>query len=57
LEGLEASGEERGILKDIRKGTQDGEKEELVVRAARELQGLLACSIKSAEWSLSNRLL
>jgi len=38
LEGLEAAGYEQGILKDIWKGTQDGEKEEPVARAARELQ-------------------
>jgi len=57
LEGLEAVGEEQGILKDIWKGTRDGEKEEPVARAARELQGLLACSVKSVEWSLSDRLL
>ena len=59
LEGLEAAGEEQGILKDIRKGTQDGEKEEPVARAARELQGLeaLARSVKSVEWSLSDGLL
>jgi len=37
LEGLEAAGEEQGILKDIQKGTHDGEKEEPVARAAREL--------------------
>ena len=57
LEGLEAAGEEQGILKDIQKGTRDGEKEDLVVRAARELQGSSTCSIMSAEWSLSNGLL
>ena len=57
LEGLEAAGEEQGILKDIRKGTRDGEKEEPVVRAAKELQGSSACSVKSAEWSLSDGLL
>jgi len=57
LEGLEAAGEERGILKDIRKGTRDGEKEEPVARAVRELQGSSACSIKSAEWSLTDGLL
>ena len=28
-----------------------------MARAARELQGLSTCSVKSAEWSLSNRLL
>jgi len=57
LEGLEAAGEERGILKDIRKGTQDGEKEEPVAKAVRELQGSSARSVKSAEWSLSDGLL
>jgi len=57
LEGLEAAGEEQGILKDIQKGTRDGEKEDPVARAARELQGSSACSIKSAEWSLSDGLL
>jgi len=54
LEGLEAAGEERGILKDIQKGMQDGEKEEPVARAARELQGSSARSMKSVEWSLSD---
>jgi len=57
LEGLGAAGEEQGILKDIWKGTRDGEKEELVARAARELQGSSACSVKSAEWSLTDGLL
>jgi len=57
LEGLEAAGEEQGILKDIRKGMRDGEKEKPVARAARELQGSSACSVKSAEWSLTNGLL
>jgi len=57
LEGLEAAGEERGILKDIWQGTRDGEKEEPVVRAVRELQGSSARSVKSVEWSLSDGLL
>jgi len=57
LEGLEAAGEERGILKDIRMGMRDGEKDEPVAKAVRELQGSSACSVKSAEWSLSNGLL
>jgi len=35
LEGLKAAGEERGILKDIWKGMQDGVKEEPVVLAGR----------------------
>jgi len=57
LEGLEAAGEEWGILKDIWKGMRDGEKEEPVARAVKELQGSSARSVKSAEWSLSNGLL
>jgi len=57
LEGLEEAGEEQGILKDIRKEMQDGEKEEPVARAVRELQGSSARSMKSAEWSLSDGLL
>jgi len=57
LEGLEAAGEEQGILKDIRKGMRDGEKEEPVARAAKELQGSSAHFVKSAEWSLSDGLL
>jgi len=57
LEGLEAAGEDQGILKDIQKGTRDGEKEEPVGKAARELQGSSARSVKSVEWSLSDGLL
>jgi len=37
--------------------TRDGEKEEPVAKAARELQGSSARSVKSAEWSLSDGLL
>jgi len=36
---------------------RDGEKDEPVAKAARELQGSSACSVKSAEWSLSDGLL
>jgi len=57
LEGSEAAGEERGILKDIQKGTHNGEKEEPVARTPRELQGSSARSVKSAEWSLTDGLL
>ena len=37
LEGVELIGEERDILKDVRKGTRDGEKEEAVAKVAKEL--------------------
>jgi hypothetical protein len=57
LEGVEMIGEERDILKVIRKGVRDGEKEEAVARAAKELQGTSAQSVRSAEWSLDNGVL
>jgi len=44
-------------MKSTQKGTQDGEKEELVARAVGELQGSSARSVKSAEWSPTNGLL
>ena len=37
LEGVELIREDREILKDVRKGTRDGEKEEAVARVAKEL--------------------
>jgi hypothetical protein len=37
LEGMELIGEEQDILKDVWKGTRDGEKEEAVAKVAREL--------------------
>ena len=44
LEGLEIVGEERDILRDIRKGTKDGEKEPQV---AKMVVGLQSRSSKS----------
>jgi hypothetical protein len=47
LEGVELVGEEWEILKDVRKGTRDGEKEEAVAKVAKELlasNGQLVCS-------------
>jgi transposase InsO family protein len=57
LEGVEMIGEERDILKVIRKGVRNREKEEAVARAAKELQGTSARSVRSAEWSLDNGVL
>ena len=37
LEGLEAAGEEQEILRDIWKGTRDGEEEESVAKVAAQL--------------------
>ena len=57
LEGLELVGEERSIMRDIRKGVRDGEKEEGVAKVAKELQSTSARSVRSAEWSLDNGVL
>ena len=53
LEGLETLGEEWDILKDIRKGTRDGEPEEAVAKVVKELKTTRARSVCSAEWSLT----
>ena len=52
LEGLKVIGVEQDILKNIRKGTESGEKEEAVAKVAKELQKLTACSVCSAKWAL-----
>jgi transposase InsO family protein len=57
LEGLEVVGEERNIMRDIRRGVRDGEKEEGVAKVAKELQSTSAKSVRSAEWSLDNGVL
>ena len=57
LEVLEVIGEEWDILKDIRKGTESGEKEEAVAKVAKELQKLTEHSVHSAKWALMDRLL
>ena len=38
LEGLEMVGEERDILKDVRKGTRDGDKEGAIANVVKELK-------------------
>ena len=57
LEGLELVGEERGILKEVRKEMERGEREEAVAKAVKELQKSSARSVRSSEWSLSDGLL
>src|SRR5882762_2987848 len=57
LEGLEVVGEERDILKDIRKGTRDGEKEEAVAKVVKELKATRSRSVLSAEWSIADGIL
>jgi RNase H-like domain found in reverse transcriptase/Integrase zinc binding domain len=57
LQGLEMLGKERDILKEIRCETETGSKEEVVVKAIKELMKSSTKSIKSAEWSLDNGIL
>jgi hypothetical protein len=56
LEALSFVGPEQDILRDICSGTGHPE-EESVTNAARELGKSSTCSIRSAEWSKSDRLL
>ena len=57
LEGLEAVGEERDILKDIRRGTRDGEHEEAIAKVVKEIKTTHDRSVRSAEWSLVDGIL
>ena len=57
LEGLQAVGEERDILKEIRCGMEVEDQEEAVIMVIKELKKFLAKSVRSSEWSLENGLL
>jgi hypothetical protein len=57
LEGLVMLGKEGNILKEIQRQTRDRNQEEVVVKAIKELMKSSTKSIKSAEWSLNNRIL
>ena len=54
---MELVGEERDILKDVRKGTKDAEKEEAVSKVAKELLASNGHLVQSAEWSLTDGVL
>ena len=56
LEGLQFTGPEQDILRDIRQGTKQP-KEEPVARAAQELRKSSTHSLRSAEWSEHDSLL
>ena len=57
LEGVEITGEERDILRDVRRGTRDGEKEEAIAKVVKELMSTRERSVRSAEWSLTDGVL
>jgi predicted aspartyl protease len=51
LEGTEVEGEERDLLRAIRRETRDGELEDIVGKAVKALKSSSARSIRSSEWS------
>ena len=57
LEGLQMVGEERDLLKEIRHKMETGNKEEVVIKAIKELMKSSTKSVKSAEWLLENGIL
>ena len=57
LEGLVMVGPERDIMKDVRRSTCDGEKEEAIAKVVKELKATHTRSVQSAEWSLSKSVL
>src|SRR5215813_11142409 len=50
LEGVVMEGVERDLLREVRKGNRDGEQEEAVAKAARELKESGGKRIHSSEW-------
>src|ERR1700761_3855867 len=57
LEGIQVTGEEKDILKEIRHGMEAENQEEVVVKAVKELKKSSTKSVKSSEWSIENGLL
>ena len=54
---MQVTGEEKDILKEIQRGMEDEDQEEIVVKAVKELKRSSAKSMKSSEWSMENGLL
>jgi len=50
LEGMELTDIEQKILSNIRKGNQNGDQEEPIAKAARELQSSANEAVHSSEW-------
>ena len=57
LEGIELLGEERDILRAIRRLNSLGKQEDAVAQAARQLKESGGRSLRSSEWSLQDHLL
>src|SRR5882762_3224397 len=57
LSGLSLEGEERDILRDIRKGNREGKQEDAVANSATELRRSKGNSVRASEWSEHDGLL
>ena len=57
LEGLELFGEEWELLRDIRKGTREGDHEEAVAKVAKKLKATRSHSVHAAEWMIVDGVL
>jgi len=57
LEGVELTGVEQKILSDICKGNRNGDQEEPIAKAARELRNSANGTVHSLEWSNIDGLL
>jgi len=57
IEGVELTGIEQKILSNICKGNQNGNQEEPIAKAARELWGSANRAVYSSEWSNIDGLL
>jgi len=57
LEGVELTGVEQKILSDIHKGNRNGDQEESIAKAARELQSSANEAVHFSEWSNIDGLL
>jgi len=57
LEGVKLAGVEQKILSDIRKGNRNGDQEEPIAKATRELRSSANGTVHSLEWSNIDGLL
>jgi len=57
LEGVELTGVEQKILSDIRKGNRNGDQEEPIAKAVRELRNSANGTVHFLEWSSIDGLL
>ena len=57
LEGVELTGVEQKILSNIRRGNRNGDQEEPIAKAARELRRSTNGTVHSSEWSNTDGLL